>query len=731
MVTVWKTLRGPLAGLLFLCGVAVPIILLCFTNTNESEPVEAVSSLTTRNHERRPLDYSDSKDKSEVLKFHIQEMKQIKLSVQNELRELEKEQSDLHKDIELNRDSLALLRKQVTVAKSDLQQTRSKLAKAQREENPLAKGGFTPSVANPAPIVVVNIPPRERESIITHISVNHHHCEYEDCFDFSRCAISKPFSVYIYNLHSPFSSQFELLDSNLLDKVTASLTDKHSITDDPSKACVLLIVVGPLRTPVEDLPAALKTLPYWGEDGTNHLILDLSYGNLVQLQKKRTERAIFASVFSPSNDYDIILPPILKGSNGNSWARLPPHLPALRPTLLYFEGELSGKFDSKFGNNEAWVPTDELKAIESAILTKSKDKVVLKTKCGRQHSNDDPANSHTIQLGEWKLCGNSEYRTFNLSKSTFSLILGSRTGVLSTATYTRLIEALQFGSIPVFLGVKSLPFQSVIDWKRAAVFIPSPRVGELHYILREIQSDVILEYRRHGRFLWDTYFSSTSSVIDTVLAIVRYKAYYPPPSAKDYIDAKPLLRVPGTAKQRLSPIHQQNFSAYATRFWNHPPGPFYMYPLSPFTSSPVSGSQYQGLTPAQVTRLPAHVIQAGGITGPFFQDYLLGNTPEEQFTVVMLTYERNEVLMEAIKRLDELDGLAKLVVVWNSPSPPPQNLEWPTIGAPVEVSVGVWVCACVCVCVCVCDGEALCVCVCVCACVIVRLCVCVCVCVRV
>ncbi len=692
MVAVWTALRGlqrPLAGLLFLCGVAVPIVLLCVANNNESEPVEVVNVLT-RNHERRPLDYSDSKDKSEVLKFHIQEMKQIKLSVQNELRELEKERSDLYKDIEMNRDSFALLRKQITVAKSNLQQTHSKLAKAQRENNPLAKRDFTPSVINPAPIVVINIPPRERESVITHkLSVNHQHCSYEDCFDFSRCALSKPFSVYVYNLHSPFSSQFELLYSNVLDKVTASLMDKHSITDDPSKACVLLIIVGPLKIPVADLSATLETLPYWGKDGTNHLILDMSYGDMVQLEKTHTKRAIFASVFSPSNGYDIVLAPILKDSNGNAWTRLPPHLPALRPTLLHFEGELSGNFDSKFGNNEAWVPIDELRTIEHAIQTKSTDKVLLTTKCGRQHSNDDSANSHIIQLGEWKLCGNSEYRTFNLSISTYSLILGSRAGVLSTATYTRLIEALQFGSIPVLLGVKSLPFQSVIDWRKATVSIPSPRVGELHYILREIQSDLILEYRRQGRFLWETYFSSTSSVIDTVLAIVRYKAYYPPPSAKDYTEAKPLLRVPGTAKQQLSPIHQQNFSVYTTRFWNHPPGPFYMYPQSPFTSGPVSGSQYQGLTPAQVTRLPAHVIQAGGVTGAFFQDYLLGNTPEEQFTVVMLTYERNVVLMEALKRLDELDGLAKVVVVWNSPSPPPQDLEWPTIGAPVEVSLRV------------------------------------------
>lgn len=79
-------------------------------------------------------------------------------------------------------------------------------------------------------------------------------------------------------------------------------------------------------------------------------------------------------------------------------------------------------------------------------------------------------------------------------------------------------------------------------------------------------------------------------------------------------------------------------------------------------------------------------MQAGGITGPHFESYLLGDTPEEQFTVVMLTYRRNEVLLEAIMRLKELSFLAKVVVVWNTEEDPPTGMEWPSIGVPVEVS---------------------------------------------
>lgn len=692
----------PLLVLLFLCGVAIPITLLLITvnMNNDSEPMEAIG-IVAYNHERKPLDYSDSKDKSESLKFHIQEMRQIKLSVQNELRELEKERSDLYRDVEMNKHTLASLRKQVTLAKSELQHTRADLAKAQREGNTVVKKtDVAPVIVPPAPIVLVDLPPRQKKAggtkhELTSPNRNHpHSCTYENCFDYSRCPISKPFSIYVYNQHSPFDVQFELLYSNLLDKVVASLLDKHTLTEDPNSACVFLVVVGPLRT---ESQVNLETLPYWEEHGTNHLILDLSYGHVKQLQEKKLNQAIFAGVFAPSNDYDVLLAPILKDADHKAWNHLPSHVPAFRSVLYFFEGELSDSFDTKLGNNEPYIVSGaDLEAVERAIRTKSIDKVLVNTKCRKGLNNDDePANSHAKVLGEWKLCGNSKYRAFNLSKSTFALILGSKTGVLSSATYARLIEALHAGSVPVLLGVKSLPFQSVIDWHKATVFIPSPRIGQLHYILRAIQPNNVLEYRRQGRFLWDTYFSSTSSIVDTVFAVVRYKAYYPPPLARDYTDTKPLLTLSGTSKQLPSPVHQQNFSIYTTRFWNHPPGPFYMYPQTPFTSSPVSGSQYQGLTSAQKTQLPTHVIQASGITGPFFQDYWLGNIPDEQFTVVILTYERNSVLVEAIKRLNSLYGLAKVVVVWNSPSLPPEDMDWPTIDVPLEVSVCV-LCVCDC-----------------------------------
>jgi len=76
---------------------------------------------------------------------------------------------------------------------------------------------------------------------------------------------------------------------------------------------------------------------------------------------------------------------------------------------------------------------------------------------------------------------------------------------------------------------------------------------------------------------------------------------------------------------------------------------------------------------------------AGG-SGKEFSEALGGNSAKEQFTVVMLTYERETVLMTSLQRLFALPYLNKVIVVWNSPQSPSPDLKWPDIGVPVRVS---------------------------------------------
>ena len=74
-----------------------------------------------------------------------------------------------------------------------------------------------------------------------------------------------------------------------------------------------------------------------------------------------------------------------------------------------------------------------------------------------------------------------------------------------------------------------------------------------------------------------------------------------------------------------------------------------------------------------------------GVTSAPHQNYLLGNTPVEYFTIVMLTYQRNDVVLEALKRLHGLRYLAKVIIIWNNEEDPIGSMEWPDIGVRVEV----------------------------------------------
>lgn len=54
---------------------------------------------------------------------------------------------------------------------------------------------------------------------------------------------------------------------------------------------------------------------------------------------------------------------------------------------------------------------------------------------------------------------------------------------------------------------------------------------------------------------------------------------------------------------------------------------------------------------------------------------------------MILTYEREAVLIDSLQRLRGLPYLNKVVVVWNSEKLPSADLRWPEIGVPIHVMV--------------------------------------------
>lgn len=683
----------------FICGVVVPLFLVANVYSDpdtENSPFMTTGRDTEKlsSHERKPLDYAA--EEKEDLHYQVQEMHQIVVSVRNELRQLEQERAEVRDAVDASKQTLSVVRKEVDKAKYSLQDSKERLAKVLRETKRANQYNDNAPVANSA-VVVVKLPAEARShggvdavrdnSLLREGSVSTE-CFDELCFDFTRCPLTSNFSVYVYNQQHP--NIFNLKHPEVVDQLVSSLSLKHSLVSDPNLACVYVAIIGP---PSEEwngdaLQHRLEALSHWN-DGTNHVLVDLAYYNEFPDVGMSKHNSLGKSIQARSylerrDDYNILIPPVTRyGSSEPLWQTLPPLIPALRQVLIYFEG-----IEEVPGNNP--ISGNQLTAFKQAITANTMDKVAISANCDGADTIGvkETESRHPISpFAEWALCGTAHTRSLSLTQATFALIISGRGGRAGPITFTRLVESLRHGAVPVILGISRLPYDSVIEWKRLAIVLPTSSLGELHYILRNIDTDTILKYRRQGRFVWESYLSSPLAVVDTVVAIVRQRALHPPPPADD-ATATNLVRLLGSNFVMNSPEFVYNFTFYTSNLWNSPPGPFYMYPTTPFKPVPVSGSQYIGLTQNQFSNLPHHVVDAGGITGPFFEDYLLGNVPDEQFTVVILTYDRNQVLLDALGRLKDLDHLAKVVVVWNNQVRPSSDLKWPDIGVPIDVSLG-------------------------------------------
>ena len=280
--------------------------------------------------------------------------------------------------------------------------------------------------------------------------------------------------------------------------------------------------------------------------------------------------------------------------------------------------------------------------------------------------------------------------------------------LLSTPTLQeRLLECLLGGSVPVLLSHQPslsplLPFSSVLDWSLASLTLPLQQVTQLHFLLRTLPHSDLFTMKRQGRLFLSHYLSSPSKVAETLLSVMRARLLIPglplspspSPSVFNSSFSPPLLsQLPPEVEpdESLGPLEppfpsptfQRNFSLLVSQrhhTWNSVLQGGLLLPATPWEPSLPSEAKFRG------SPLGFRPIQGGeGGSGREFSQALGGNRPQEQFTVVMLTYQREQVLVNSLARLYGLPYLNKVLVVWNSPAPPPEDLQWPDIGVPIIV----------------------------------------------
>ncbi|KAL1494285.1 hypothetical protein ABEB36_009908 [Hypothenemus hampei] len=677
------------------------------------------------------IDLSGDFDVTEIdLRVGVEELIRIRSSVLKELRNIEKKRQQFKQELQSYSKNIEELKLELAHQQTNLNRLKISVEQAQVAMHEALQQN-TPDLALPERLLPDTVPP-----YLPPIPRNRsRNCKMFTCFDHSRCSLTSGFPVFLYDPDQyPVMNDGWDVDGFLKTTLKQVLGYNPHLTQNPAEACIYLVLVGEALKDMDDvsenvgnhkkLPAldaeALKRLPYWGGDGRNHVLLNLARRDLSAhsgdvFSQVDTGRAIlvqstfYHEYFRP--DFDLITSPVLGPPGGDVWQECTYMLPSRRKYLLSFQGEMKANksnilrkhlvgHDQELEKENHELNAFMLQHLKELANTFTSDKFLFEFEC-------IPANDDSMKTGpqDWALCGTDSSRRTVLKDSTFVLIFAptSTDYISTTLVQARVYEALRSGAVPVILGGDQikLAYDEVIQWKRVAIFFPKARVTELHFLLRTIPDEDILLFRRQGRLIWERYLASVQSTLDSIVAILRLRLNIPAMPAETVAALsvfnktfQPLLVTPtGEVEQEESlgpleppydsPSFRRNYSlglTHGDQIWNDWGDPFRLYatlPLDPLLPSDAKfiGSE-RGFRP---------IGNGAGGAGKEFAEALGGNSPREQFTILLLTYEREQVLLDSIARLRGLPYLHSVVVIWNSPKLPSPELRWPEIGVPVHV----------------------------------------------
>ncbi|XP_033726991.1 exostosin-like 3 [Pecten maximus] len=689
---------------------------------------------------KNPLDRKDPFHTTDV-KTQLSELHRIKTSVSNELRDLESKRQKLQSQISKYHMEIEKLRVEKENLEKDIKTTQLSLDQLRLERDELDQR-YIPILKAPQQIL---LGPEANTPVVPPTSSMS--CHMHSCFDYSRCSVLSRFPVYFYT--GKELMDFGTIDSFIESSLSEILGKIQYRTYDPTSACVYLAVVGQVKYQSIDfksVESALHNLPYWHGDGRNHVIINMlrQPGSADLFIGVNTGRAIIAQTAFTESSYragfDVLIPPSLGKISGDVWQELPPCSPVRRKYFLSFVGqyntgvlqtkpiiyqnsnvniesnELNHLFENGHGSDDVNYQNRNLQSInEKNSMQEGEDidfqqtiveylKEMEKASDHGQYTQfscDNPVPGALI--GEWALCGAANERHDLLVQSTFSLIFAPlNTSFVSTTVFQiRLYESLKYGAVPVVLGGHMrLPFDEILDWRKSVIMLPRARLTEVHFILRTYTDNDIALMRRQGRFVYETYFGTSYSIFNTILAIVRTRLTIPAvpvadaPSPSVFNTTFLTLKLDGPepnpeTDEVLGPLEnpfgslkfKQNFTQYvAYQMFQHPGDPLRMFPNTPFEEILPSEAKFLG---SGFGFRPVNKGEGGA--GKEFSESLGGNVPREQFTIVMLTYERETVLIGAIQRLKGLPFLNKVLIVWNNPVPPSPELRWPEINVPILI----------------------------------------------
>ena len=672
----------------FLAIFLLLVLILCFVLHKflNSVPLENQTSkwytaLPVEEIWLKQKDGEDNRLKSEeslvLLKAEVEELRTIKLRAINELRDIERKRYSMLEEIKALSEQKASVTKVVKRFERDLSKLRDQL-QVLKSAVASKRSQVNIPIGMPKELREVSRGESFKKYASQHLKNN---CAFSNCFDYSFCSLLNHFSVFVYKPLSEYTIPVDVAGTK---SVYAEMKKLPHVISATSEACTFLeiLVIGSgdqRKYKKGELLKHLHRLKKWENNGQNHIVMLLSRLHVNETCRYiseivRTKAILVTNIYCKNlfrRKFDLLVNPmeyfLVKEFK---WDFLPQLVPIRRTYLFAF---IERPYSSR-------VSASDLLSLQGAFPD-----VYIEFDCSKLQGDSLDGLS--------KLCNDKEPVADVVKNSVFNLLYPAENWRVLERFFSDILYSLKNGAIPVIIGdFNEYPYSDFIDYSKFVIFIPSARLTEAQYILRTIKKSDIFAIRKQGRFIFQTYFSTLGMNGNTVFSILQSRINLPPVPLEDY-KTVPLLHKNTSIRTGAkyegftlkASIYNRNWTDTNVdqyEHWNSYPGAHYLFQLRPRNDAlPPSVQFFEDVH----DYMP--IGNGKGGDGHAFKNALGGDQAVEHFTIVVLTYDRELILIESLLRLANLRYLNRVIVIWNNKLMPSSELEWPDIGVPLHVCI--------------------------------------------
>ena len=505
-----------------------------------------------------------------------------------------------------------------------------------------------------------------------HIYSNRPYSTLDTCFNYTKCEFNSKINVYIH-------------EKNILN-LTKNIDNVYQIVDSIENSC-LTIYFAKSKESASDF---LKNIDQYKGNSDNLLIINLVddyniFDDSKSIQIKMLNK-LKCSIYASFDNY--VNNEIFKSRFSNLFF----HFSVIHQTTKMTEYAENVKEKQQ---QNSLLLTNKRTYLLSYYQTKNRIiEEALK--------NIKPFNLINCTINQDD-CKSDVYRFEVLSYSTFLLISNDniKYSVLWSKTLTkRLIEALSVGTIPLILDLDSkLPLDDLINWDEVVLRLPFEQISDLKRILSQINEADVISRRIRASKIYNRYFKTPEIQFNTLITAIRERIRLPATAIGDYVD-KDVEKYPqinelnvnmtkytdksiqinddeylgpvkdnGALQQKKEYQFNMTFNNYFS--WNVLFYPFNIMPTTPFDQFLPIDLKYSSID--EPSDDPNYFF-GGSFGGQYFSDKLRGNTDDnEQFTMVILTFNRERLLTSVLLEYFKMPYLNQIIIVWNSIQIKPTN----------------------------------------------------------